>query len=46
MAERVTLKWTAVNWVTVVLMASVGMCLVGIVVAGYQTLYGGAEADA
>ena len=35
--ERTYLQWNIVNWITVVLMATLGVALMGIVVAGVQT---------
>lgn len=34
--ERSYLQWNIVNWITVVLMASIGMIAVGTVVAGIR----------
>jgi len=34
------LNWNFVNWITVVLMAALGMCLIGAVSSGLR-LYGG-----
>lgn len=41
MAERVTLKWTYVNWITVFLMVAIGWAIAGIIYAGVATVYGG-----
>ena len=35
--ERTYLQWNLVNWVTVVLMASLGAVLVGVVAASMKT---------
>lgn len=35
--ERTYLQWNLVNWITVVLMASFGMLIVGFVMAGVKT---------
>lgn len=35
--ERVYIQWSIVNWITVVLMASLGAALIGVVVAGIKT---------
>jgi len=34
--ERVYLEWNIVNWITVVLMASIGLALVGLVSSSLQ----------
>lgn len=34
--ERVYLEWNVVNWITVVLMAAIGLSLVGVVSAAIQ----------
>lgn len=36
MAERVILQWNMPNWITVVLMASLGMAAVGLVLSGLR----------
>lgn len=38
--DRFYLQWNIVNWITVVLMASVGMMLVGSIVAGLRQYNG------
>lgn len=35
--DRVYIQWNFVNWVTIVLMASLGAVLLGAVVAGLQS---------
>jgi hypothetical protein len=37
MAESVYIKWNAVNWITIVLMASLGAVIIGVVVGGIST---------
>lgn len=34
--DRVYLQWNAVNWITVVLMAAIGMVLIGFVMSGLR----------
>lgn len=43
--DRAYLQFNLVNWITVVLMATVGMMLVGFVVSGVRTLNGSADAS-
>jgi hypothetical protein len=38
--ERVYLQWNLINWVTVVLMAAIGMALVGFVASGVRQYTG------
>lgn len=40
MSERVTLKWTGVNWLTVLLMVGIGFALAGVVIAGIMQATG------
>jgi hypothetical protein len=42
MAERFYLQWNLVNWVTVVLMATVGVLIVGAIASGLRQ-YGGSS---
>lgn len=35
--ERTYLQWNIVNWITVVLMATLGVSLIGVVAAALQT---------
>ncbi|MDE2020894.1 MAG: hypothetical protein KGJ13_11210 [Patescibacteria group bacterium] len=42
--ERFYLQWNIVNWITVVLMAAVGMMIVGAIASGLRQ-YGGASSD-
>lgn len=44
--EGTYINWNVVNWITVVLMASVGAILLGAVVAGIKTYYPGSGPDA
>jgi hypothetical protein len=37
--EATYIQWNVVNWITIVLMASVGAVLLGAVVAGIKTYY-------
>jgi hypothetical protein len=39
--DKVYIQWNAVNWITVVLMASLGAVLLGAVVAGLQSFQEG-----
>lgn len=39
--ERTYLQWNLVNWITIVLMASLGAMLIGFVVAGLKTYRAG-----
>lgn len=41
--EKAYLQWNVVNWLTVVLMASVGMMLFGAAVAGLKSVSGSGE---
>lgn len=36
--EKVYLQWNLVNWITVVLMVSLGAVLIGVVASGLSTL--------
>ena len=38
--DRTYLQWNIVNWVTVVLMAAVGMFLVGAIASGFRSYSG------
>lgn len=41
--DKVYLQWNLVNWITVVIMASLGVVLFGIVASGVKTLRGDAS---
>lgn len=41
--EKAYLQWNVVNWLTVVLMASIGMMLFGIVIGGLSSFKTGGE---
>lgn len=41
--DKFYLQWNVVNWVTVVLMASVGFLAVGVVYSGLKGMQGGDE---
>lgn len=41
--DRFYLQWNIVNWITVVLMASVGMLIVGAVASGLRQYSGHAD---
>ncbi len=43
--ERTYLAWNLPNWITIVLMASLGIVLFGFVAAGIKQLRGGATAS-
>jgi len=43
--ERTYLQWNIVNWITVVLMATLGVALIGVVAAGLQTYRVPASSD-
>lgn len=43
MADRFYLQWNVVNWITVVLMAAVGMFLVGMVASALRHYNGTAN---
>ena len=43
MAERFYLQWNLVNWITVVLMAMVGMILVGAIASAFRQYAPGAD---
>lgn len=43
--DRFYLQWNATNWITVVLMASVGMLLIGAIASGLRA-YGGSGGTA
>jgi len=36
--EKVYLQWNLVNWITVVLMVSLGTVLIGVVASGIKTM--------
>jgi len=42
-ADKVLIEWNAVNWITIVLMASFGAVLLGVIMAGLKTYQGGGE---
>lgn len=46
MAERFYLQWNLVNWVTVVLMATVGVLIVGAVASAIRQYGGAGNSDA
>lgn len=46
MAERFYLQWNLVNWITVVLMATVGVLIVGAIASGIRQYGGGSSSDA
>lgn len=41
--DKFYLQWNVVNWITVVLMASVGVLVIGTIAAGLKHYTGGAE---
>lgn len=41
--ERVYLQWNLVNWITVVLMATLGMAAVAFISSGVRTYTGSAD---
>ena len=40
MGDRVYLQWTVVNWITVLLMVSLGYLLIGLISKGLQNMKG------
>lgn len=42
--DRVYLQWTMVNWITVVLMATLGYLVIGLVGQGFTRIKGGSGA--